>query len=457
MSPTATPKQPPGPPRDLIGGHVLQYRRDPISFLTGVRREYGDVAQYHLLKWPFWQLSHPADVREVLLTQANKVIKSPIYKMVLSKYLGNGLLISDGSFWKRQRRLAQPAFHLRRIETYADLMTEYTDEMIAEWDQREQVDIYEEMTSLTLYLVVKIMFNTDIRGSSGAIAQGTHVLHQSVMDEQNQILRAPDWIPTPANRRKRQSIDSLNEIALKIIAERRESGEDKGDLLSMLLMAQDEDGASMSDEEVKNEALTIFLAGHDTTANALTWAWYLLSKHPEVEAKLHEEVDRVLGTRTPTLADLENLTYTEMVIKETLRIYPPAWSVARTAIEDIPINNGYVIPKGMNIMISQYVIHHDERWFADPERFDPERFTPENEAKIPKYTYFPFLYGPRICIGNSFAMMEACLILASIAQRYRLQLVPGEKVEFDPKLTLNPKQGFHMRLERRKAVPAAGD
>jgi cytochrome P450 len=221
----------------------------------------------------------------------------------------------------------------------------------------------------------------------------------------------------------------------------------------MLLMSETEDGQHMSDKQVKDEAINIFLAGHDTTSIALTWTWVLLAQHPEIEARLHAEIDAVLGGRPPTLADLPRLKYAEMIVKESLRLYPPSWSLARTAIEDIPIRNGYVVPQGMNIFIAQYVLHHDERWFPDPECFDPERFSPENEPNIPKYAYMPFSYGPRVCIGNMFAMMEAVLVLVTMAQQVKLRIIPGQEPEIDAKLTLNPKRHFKMALVQREMVP----
>ncbi len=446
VSPT---RRPPGPPPGLIGGNALEFRKGPVQFLMENSRLYGDVVAYRLLSYEFWQLNHPEDIREILLGQAHKVEKAPIYKQMLSKYLGNGLLNSDGAFWRRQRSLVAPAFHHRRVNTYADLMVQYTLDMIEGWREQRAIDIYEAMTQLTLYIVVKTLFNTDIRGQAAEIGDLTATLQELVSSEQNSPLRLPDWVPTPANRAKRHSIERLHAIPLEVIRERRTSGEDHGDLLSMLLSARGENGEAMSDEEIMYEALTIFLAGHDTTANAMTWAWYLLAQHPEVKARLHRTVDEALGGRPATLEDLPRLKYVEMIVKEVLRLYPPSFSVARRTLEPVTLRDGWVIPPDMNVIVSQYVVQHDARWFAEPERFDPERFSPENEEKIGKYTYFPFIYGPRVCVGNQFAMMEAILIVATIAQRYDMVLRDTQPVPMRALLTLNPAHGIEMVLTPR--------
>lgn len=439
----------PGPPPGLFGGSVLAYRRDSLGFLLDNARRYGDIVHFNILSYEVIQLNHPDYVREVLLHQVEHIRKSPIYKQVLSKYLGNGLLISDGEFWKRQRRLAQPAFHTRRVHTYADTMVEYAQDMLKDWEGQDSLRVDEAMMRLTLFIVAKTLFDADVRGDADRVAQALEVLLHSVIEASGRIINLPEWVPTPNRRRENLAIDTLNDVTMRIIRERRASGQDTGDLLSMLLLARDDDGQGMSDQQVRDEALTIFLAGHETTANALTWTFYLLSQNPEVEAKLHEELERVLQGRTPGLTDVPNLTYTEMVLKESMRLYPPAHGIGRQSIDAIDLGDGYVIPPRAGIMISAYVLHRDERWFPDPERFDPDRFTPEREAQIPKFAYMPFGGGPRICIGNRFAMMEAVLILASVAQRYRLTLDPAQQVVPEPLVTLRPKYGMKMHLHAR--------
>lgn len=438
----------PSPPVGWLGGHLLMYRRDPLNFLLRNAREYGDLVRIQLARWFIFQVNHPDDVQQVLTKQAHKFYKAVIYKSTLSEYLGNGLLVSDGDFWKRQRQLAQPAFHTKRIQAYADVMSEYTQRMLAKWADGQRRDIAREMMRLTLYIVAKTLFDADVSGERHKVAKALEVLLHSVIEESQIIVRLPDWVPTPARARKYWSIDTLHDITMGIIKERRASGEDKGDLLSMLLLAEGEGGDRMTDEQVRDEALTLFLAGHETTANALTWALYLLTQHPQIAQRLRDEVDGVLGKRVVTLADLPQLTYTEQVLKEAMRLYPPAWGFARQAVEDVTFA-GYDFPKRTNFIIIPYVIHRDPRWFADPERFDPERFNAQNEPNITRYAYLPFGGGPRICIGNSFAMMEAKIILASIMQRFVLTRPSAQPAVPEALVTLRPKGGMPMRLTAR--------
>jgi cytochrome P450 len=282
----------------------------------------------------------------------------------------------------------------------------------------------------------------------------TTVLEATNEGMQSPLFMLPEWIPLPRNIRNKRGVHQLDEIILPIIDERRKSNEDKGDLLSMLLLAQDEDGNHMTDKQLRDEVVTLVLAGHETTANALTWAWYLLSQHPEIEARLHEEVDRVLGGRLPTLEDLRRLEYTNMVFKETMRLYPPIPTYARQSLVPVELG-GYMLPAGSIILISPHVFHMDTRWWHNPEQFEPERFSKENEKSIPKYAYLPFSAGPRVCIGNSFAEMEAVLILATMSQQYRLRLDPADQeVVPEPTLTLRPRHNLTMRLEKREPVNA---
>jgi len=439
---------PPGKPPAFVGGNLLHYRRDPLGYMLENARDYGDLVRILFGKWYGFQVNHPDDVQQILVKQAHKVHKSVIYKTTLSEYLGNGLLISDGDYWRRQRKLAQPAFHTNRIAAYGQVMSDYSARMLESWQAGQVRNIADDMMKLTLYIVAKTLFDADVSQDSNRVGEALEVLLHSVIETSQALIRLPDWLPTPARSRKRWSIDTLHDFTMKVIRERRASGDDSGDLLSMLLHARDEDGQGMSDEQVRDEALTIFLAGHETTANAMTWTFYLLSQHPQVEAALHEELDRVLAGRQPSLDDLPALTYTEQVLKESMRLYPPAWSFGRQAIEDIELG-GYTLPRGSVLIVLPYVIHRDARWFADPLSFDPTRWSPEREASIPKHAYLPFGGGPRVCIGNSFAMMEAKLILASVAQRYRLLLDSAQKVEPEPLVTLRPRYGMKMQLVSR--------
>jgi len=448
---------PPGPPP--ISGNIIsqltfmrEFQKDTLGMFTTWARDHGDIQYMQMGKYGQYAISHPDHLHELLVKQAAKFHKSADYKdkhKGLARFLGNGLVVSDGEFWKRQRRLAQPAFHAQRIGGYAETIVDYSSAMLNEagWRAGAALDVDQEMMRLTMLIVARVLFNADVSDDSERVGQAMHAIQEST----GEFDLLPHWLPTPKHIRSARAVRVLDEIVYRIIAERRESGEDRGDLLSMMLMARDEDGNAMTDEQARDEAVTAFLAGHETTSNTLTWTWYLLSQHPEIEARLHAEIDTALQGHPPTLADLERLPYTDMVIKEAMRVYPPVWSISRVAIEDVQIG-GYTIPKGGVVASSIYTLHHDERWYPDPERFDPERFNAENERAIHKYAYLPFGGGPRVCIGNSFALMEARLILATVAQRYRLRLEPTQRVEPHALLTLKPKHGMRMRLEERFEV-----
>jgi cytochrome P450 len=323
--------------------------------------------------------------------------------------------------------------------------------MINRWEAGQSFDVDREMNALTMSIIAKTLFDADISGEAReigtVIADALHLVNRRL----DKIFALPDWVPTAENRRMAQVVRRMDEIIQRFIDERRKTGEDKGDLLSMLLLAQDEDSGQMNDKQVRDEAMTLFGAGHETTAVALTWTWYLLSQYPEVEARLHQELETVLGGRNPTLDDLPRLPYTEMIVKETLRLYPPAFALTRDTIADTEIG-GYLVSKGRPVMINLYGVQRDARFFPDPDRFDPERFSPENEKHIPKYAYLPFGGGPRVCIGNAFAMMEARLVLATVAQHYRLAVAPGHQVIPERMFTLRPKYGMKMIATKREPV-----
>ncbi|MCA1556526.1 MAG: cytochrome P450, partial [Acidobacteria bacterium] len=368
------------------------------------------------------------------------------------RLLGEGLLTSEGEHHRRQRRLAQPAFHRKRIESYGAVMVDYAARTGARWHDGETLDITHEMMRLTLSIVGKTLFDTEVESEADEVGVAlTQIL------ELFQMLLLPyseylERLPLPANRRFLRARAKLDAVIYRIINERRASGADRGDLLSMLLLAQDEEGdtGGMSDEQLRDEALTIFLAGHETTANALSWTWYLLSQNPEAEAKLHAELDAVLdGGRLPTVEDLPQLRYTEMVLAESMRLYPPAWVVGRLSIKDYAVGD-YVAKPDTLILFSQYVMHRDPRFFPEPLRFDPERFAPEAKEARPAYAYFPFGGGARRCIGEGFAWMEGTLLIATIARRWRMRLVPGHAVVEHPRITLRPKHGILMTLEERQ-------
>lgn len=447
-------RTPPSPPQGFIGGHFFQWRKNALDFYMMCMREYGGLVRINLMGYDAYVITEPELVQQVL-TKDNRIWhKSMVYKRILADYLGEGLLISDGDFWRRQRKLMQPAFHHNRISAYADTMVTYTQRMMQNWHDQAELDIAQEMMQVTLYIVGKTLFDADLARDTGLVEEALDHLLRDVITEARQGMIVPKWLPTPLKRRKPHTIALLDAIMSDIIEQRRQHDEDTGDLLSMMLQARDEDGQGMSDKQLRDEALTIVLAGHETTANALAWCFYELAHNPHVEAKLHQEVDTVLQGRTPTMDDLKNLPYTEKVIKEALRKWPPAWNVSRAAQEDTELG-GYPIKKYSVGLVSAYCIHHDERWYPEPDTFDPERFTPQAEAERPRYSYIPFGGGPRVCIGNMFAMMEAQLILASIVQRYRLTLKDGYQPVPEPLVTLRPKGGMPMRLQQREAIAAS--
>jgi cytochrome P450 len=429
---------------------LLAFRRDPLKFLTRLAREHGDIVPFRMGPQHVLLLNHPDLVRDALVTHADYFHKGRALQRS-KRLLGEGLLTSEGEHHRRQRRLAQPAFHRKRVESYGAVMVEYAARARDRWHEGETLDLTHEMMRLTLAIVGKTLFDAEVESEADEIGVAlTELL------ELFQMLLLPyseylERLPLPANRRFARSRAKLDAVIYRIINERRASGADHGDLLSMLLLAQDEEGAGggMTDEQLRDEALTIFLAGHETTANALAWTWYLLSQNPAAEAKLHAELDAVLdGGRLPTVEDLPQLRYTEMVLAESMRLYPPAWVIGRLAVKDYAVGD-YVAAQGTLVLISQYVMHRDPRFFPDPLRFDPERWTPEAKEARPQYAYFPFGGGARRCIGEGFAWMEGTLIIAAIARRWRMRLVPDHAVVTHPRMTLRAKHGIRMKMEDR--------
>ena len=439
-------KLPPGPSPESWTASFKNYSRDPLSFMPQLVRDYGDIVTMRYYNFRVYFISHPDFIEQVLVAHNRKFIKGRILRKN-RRLFGDGLLTSEGDFWLRQRRLAQPAFHRARIASYADTMVKYADRLLAEWKGGEQRDIHAEMMRLTLQIVAKTLFDADVDQDAKDVGRALAALMELNSDFRKLIL-TPTWLPTPRNIRAAVAIRRLDKIIFRFIAERRKSGKDAGDLLSMLLAARDEDGSRMTDRQLRDEAITIFLAGHETTANALSWTWMLLSQNPAVETKLHAELDAVLAGRTPSLDDLPKLRYTGHVITESMRLYPPAWGMARVAIEDVEIG-GYSIAKGCGVSLAQWVVHRDPRWFDAPEEFCPERWEGDLMKRLPRFAYFPFGGGPRQCIGNNFAVMETTLLLATIAQSFRIRLVPGHPVVPMASITLRPRYGIRGKLEAR--------
>jgi cytochrome P450 len=444
-----TAKKPRGPRNLPVIGNLAAFRSKPLQFFTRVAREYGDVSYFRLANQDVYLINHPDFVREILVTNQGNFTKSRVLQRA-RVLLGDGLLTSEGSVHVRQRRLVQPAFHRDRLAAYGTAMSHAAVRLRERWTNGGKVEVSEEMMRLTLSIVGKTLFSADMESEASEIGEAlTTVLKMF------QMLMIPfseyfEKLPLPAVRRFEKARARLDQTIYGLIRERRKSGEDAGDLLSMLLLAQDEDaaGSSMTDVQARDEALTLFLAGHETTANALTWTWYLLSQNPECEGRLHEEIDSVLVGRVPEMADLPQLRYTEMVFAEAMRLYPPAWAIGRMSKEPFQLGGVEIGAKSICVM-SPYVIQRDARWFPDPERFDPERWTPEARESRPKFSYFPFGSGARVCIGERFAWMEGVLVLAAVAQKWKLRLEPGQRVEPLPLITLRTKYGMRMTAVAR--------
>jgi cytochrome P450 len=445
-------KFPPGPTEVLKRWSFGPLNNNPLEYFTSIAREYGDIAGLRILNFKTIFINHPDLIEEVLVTNARLYSKGRVLRANRHVF-GEGLLTSEGDFWLRQRRLSQPAFHRARIASYAASMVEFAQRMIDDWRSGEERDVHREMLGLTLQIVGKTLFDADVERDAQEVGKSLELLLEIGANFRRTIF-VPHWLPTPANLRVKREVAQIERILYRIIAERRAAGRDAGDLLSMLLAAQDEDGSRMTDKQLRDETITLFLAGHETTASTLSWTWWLLAKNPVVEAKLHQELDAVLGDRVPTLDDLPKLVYAGHVITESLRLYPPAWGLARLAVEDHKIA-GYPVTKGMGVTMAQWVVHRDARWYDAPEEFRPERWENDLLKRLPRFAYFPFGGGPRQCIGNTFALMEATLILATIARKFRLRLATNHSVVPLASITLRPRHGVRIVLEARQQRRAA--
>lgn len=428
------------------------FDRDTLGLVESGFREHGDLWQITIGQTQQVMIAHPDHLHQVLVTDADKFTKDVGYKdksKGLARFMGNGLVTSDGEFWRRQRRLMQPTFHAKRIEAYAETMVAHTVAQMGGWRDGAWLDVDHQMMELTLKIVVDALFRTDISEDTERIGAAMTVF-QEMQNSQNQFI--PAWVPTPIELRTRKAIRDLDEIVYGLIAERRAEPGDRGDLLAMLLEARDDDGQGMTDQQIRDELVTLFLAGHETTANSLNWTFILLAQHPHALTRLLEEIDTVLGGRLPTLADLRALPYLDQVVKESMRVYPAVPAIGRAAAQDVEIG-GYQIPRGSTVNLFLWVTHRDPRWWGeDAAEFKPERFAPEREKEIRKYAYLPFAAGPRVCIGNSFAAMEARLLLATMLQRWTLALAPGHTPQPEPLITLRPKGGLRMRIRAREEI-----
>jgi cytochrome P450 len=454
MTPAAlTDSVAPGPKGCFVFGSLSEMRRDALRFLTDSARQYGDVVRLDLVE-TVYLLSHPDHIQRVLQDNHTNYKKGFFYDR-LKVLVGDGLLTSNGDFWLRQRRIASPAFHKDTLARLQDAMVRRTTQMLDAWDESyaktgETFDLAAEMMRLTLGIAGDTLFGVDLLDDAEEVGEAASDALEILNVRGNSLLVLPTAIPTAQNRRLTKAVKVLDDVVNDVIAKRRagaEAGaEPRPDLLQMLMDAVDgETGERMNDKQLRDEVMTLLLAGHETTAQALSWTFYLLSKHPAVERQLRKEIDE-LGGRPPSVADLPRLAFTDMVVKEAMRRYPPAWLISRTAKEDDVIG-GYRVPAGATVLLSPYVMHHHPGYWENPEGFDPERFIEAEHKKRPRFAYFPFAAGPRMCIGWHFAMMELVTCVACIVQRQRLSLTPGFEVVPEPTITLRPADGVKMNVK----------
>ncbi len=437
-----------GPRGSFLFGSTADFQRDQLGFYVSCAREYGDFVHTRLGPYRMLLIYHPDAIEELLVTRNRDFTKSRGVRR-LRPLVGDGLFLSEGDTWLRQRRLVQPAFHRQRLAGYGDVMTALTQRHVAGWTDGGIVDMHAEMMALTQAIVAKTLFDADVSGDAHEAGQAAEVVMRDFGARLQSLGVLPYWLPTPRNLRSRRAIRRLDALVHRIIEERRASAQDRGDLLSMLVDAQDaDDGTRMTARQVRDEVMTLFLAGHETTAVALSWTWYLLARHPDVEARLTDELRTVLEGRAPTVADLPRLRYADMVVTESMRLYPPAYGLGRQAARATEIS-GQAVARGDILVVPTYVVQRDARWFEEPEVFRPERWDGDLARRLPRFAYFPFGGGPRQCIGNGFATMEAVLLLATIAQRFRLSPVPGQRITPMPYVTLRPEPGIRMLLARR--------
>ena len=439
--------RPPGPKGTLLGGNVRQFRAALLNFLLETAREYGPLASFRIGPRRVFLASGPDLIEQVLVTDAKHYIKH-FGARAFKPVLGNGLVTSEGAFWHRQRKLIQPAFLKIRVQSYAQIMAELTDQMLDSWFPGKSVQIDYEFEALTSKIALKTLFDLEDSGDRQRFS-GTLKLAFELMNVRlRRIFKLPLWVPTPANLRLQGAVGELDRTVEGFIASGRSRRDIGDDLLSRLLVAQHEDGTRMSDLQLRDEAMTLYLAGHETTALTLAWSWYLLSQNPNVENKLVSEWQHVLTGATPAADQLHRLPYTAAVIAESMRLYPPVYVIGREATDDLELG-GYRVKRGYTVLMSQWVSHRDPRYFPEPEEFRPERWENGLAKRIPKFAYYPFGGGQRLCVGSSFALMEAAIILAAVGQRYRFTLDPDAVIGIKPQITLLPANGIPATLERR--------
>ncbi|MFW6320578.1 MAG: cytochrome P450 [Halohasta sp.] len=449
--------QPPGPKGVPVLGNSRQFADDPFAFMDACADAYGDVVGFDLGPQPLYMLTNPRDIERVLVGEASSFPKLDLGDDAVDQLLGDGLLTSEGTAWQEKRQRANPAFHSGRISSLAAMMADHTEAMLADWDDGDRVDVHVAVARLTVRIIVSAMFGTDIDPERVEAIQ-RHLEPLGARFEPDPFGRlVPDWAPTKKNREFRAAVDALEAIIDEIVAERRGTeigtggdgagdGDEPMDLLSILLRAQRHGEATADD--IRDEMMTMLLAGHDTTALTLTYAWYLLAQHPEVERRLHDELDDVLGGDRPTAADSRRLTYTTNVLNEAMRLYPPVYTLFREAGVDAEFG-GYTLPAGSGLMLPQWVVHRSSRWYDDPETFDPDRWSAERSRERPRFAFFPFGGGPRHCIGKQFSMLEATVILSTVAQEYTMEYLGSGELRLRGSLTMHPQEPVAMRLRER--------
>lgn len=442
---------PPGPKGAPLIGNAREFVQEPLHYLQNCASEYGDIMQISLGTTPIYMLSHPDYIEHVLVTQ-NKSYNKSRFTQRRKSLFGNGLIFSEGEFWLRQRRMMQPAFHQRRIATYSAAMVSLAQRMSERWHDGETITLHEDMMQLSLEIVVKTLFDAETTGDVQQIGRTLDVLIEQVSAAAVRPIQFPDWVPTRGNRQYNAALAELNGIIQQIIREHRQREIENDDLLSLFLHIQDEDGTRMTDKQVRDEVVNLYIAGHETVALALSYTWRLLAEHPEVEAKLHSELDSVLDGRAPIMDDLRHLPYTEQVFTEAMRLFPPVWGIFRDckSLDEIA---GYRITPNTVVLMSPWVVHHDARFYSEPEEFRPERWEKQASQAIPRYAYFPFGGGQRLCIGNMFAMIEARLLLATLAQKWTFSLAPDNPFELIPSITIRPKHGIKVVAHSRAKNP----
>ncbi len=449
--PDAVARPAPGPQGHWLFGSVGDFRGNQLPFYERCHEEFGGVAAFRLGHRRLMLVTCPEGIEEVLVTK-NRHFRKHYMLRLLKPLLGQGVLTSGGDHWLRQRRLMQPVFAKPRIAGYGEVFTRHAEREIGRWSDGERRDVHADMQRLTMGVAAETLLGVDVDGEAFEIVHRAQTeITEDFAWRFQQPLTLPVWVPTSRNRRFRASIRALEEVVYDVIRQKRErpAGE-TDDLLDRLLAARDDDGRGMSDRQLRDEVMTLFLAGHETTANALAWTFYLLGRHPHVGGKLREELDRVLGDRPATAADFEQLVYTRRVMKESMRLYPPAYAFGRESVRETEIA-GFRVPKGWTVIVSQWVVHRDGRYYDRPLEFDPDRWTPELESSLPSYAYFPFGGGPRVCIGNTFAELESALVLATIHGRYDLELSDPDSVDVWPSITLRPRNGIPVAVRSRES------